>query len=185
MQTRIFRNLGLAVLFVAAVLAWVFTGLQPLFRTATMDRAGFAKAPAWQLKALDGRLVQSSDFAGKVVILDFWATWCAPCKAEIPGFIELQREYGDRGLAVVGVSVDDQGSQVVEDFATRMGINYPVVLGDLGLMKDFGGTAIPTTVVLDRSGHIVARHIGITSKETFENEIKPLLQVRSVTARPP
>ena len=175
MQTRIFRNLGFAVLFVAAVLAWVFTGLQPLFRTATMDRAGSVKAPAWQLKGLDGRLVKSSDFAGKVVILDFWATWCAPCQAEIPGFVELQREYGDRGLAVVGVSVDDQGSQVVEDFATRMGINYPVVLGDLGLMKDFGGTAIPTTVVLDRSGNIVARHIGLTSKETFENEIKPLL----------
>jgi thiol-disulfide isomerase/thioredoxin len=175
MQTRIFRNLGLAVLFVAAILAWVLTGLQPLFRTA-MDRAGSVKAPAWQLKALDGRLVKSSNFAGKVVILDFWATWCAPCKAEIPGFIELQREYGDRGLAVVGVSVDDQGSQVVvKDFATRLGINYPVVLGDLGLMKDFGGTAIPTTVVLDRSGNIVARHIGFTSKETFENEIKPLL----------
>ena len=175
MQMRIFRNLALAVLFLAVLLAWVFTGFQPLFRTVTMERAGFAKSPAWQLKALDGQLVKSSDFAGKVVILDFWATWCAPCKAEIPGFIELQREFGDRGLVVVGVSVDDQGSQAVEDFAARMGINYPIVLGDVGLMKDFGGTAIPTTVVLDRSGTIVARHIGFTSKETFENDIKPLL----------
>jgi thiol-disulfide isomerase/thioredoxin len=172
---RDLRSLGLAVLFGAAFLAWAASSLRPLFRSMATNTVGAAKAPSWELKDLDGKLVKSSDFDGKVVILDFWATWCAPCKAEIPGFIELQKQYGDRGLAVVGVSLDEQGPTVVKRFMTQFGMNYPVVLGDVRLMQDFGGTAIPTTVIIDRSGNIVAKHVGFATKETFENEIKPLL----------
>jgi thiol-disulfide isomerase/thioredoxin len=175
MTTRNLRSLGLAALFAAAFLAWAASSLRPLFRSMTANTAGSAKAPAWELKDLDGKLVKSSDFDGRVVILDFWATWCAPCKAEIPGFIELQREYGNRGLVVVGVSLDEEGPAKVRQFMTHFGMNYPVVLGDAELMKDFGGTAIPTTVIIDRSGNIVARHVGFVPKETFEKEIKPLL----------
>ena len=133
-----------------------------------------SKAPGWELKDPDGKLVKSSDFDGKVVILNFWATWCPPCKAEIPGFIELQKKYGDRGLVVVGVSLDEEGSSVVKQFMKAFGMNYPVVMGNLKMMQDFGGTAIPTTFIINRSGKIVAKHTGFAPKETFEDEITSL-----------
>jgi thiol-disulfide isomerase/thioredoxin len=169
-----FRSAGLAALFATAFLAWAASSLRPLFRSMSASTAD-SKAPAWELKDLEGRQVKSSDFAGKVLILDFWATWCAPCRTEIPGFIELQKEYGDRGLVVVGVSLDEEGPAAIKRFMKELGINYPIVLGEVGLMQDFGGTAIPTTVVIDRKGNIVARHVGFAPKETFENEIQPLL----------
>jgi thiol-disulfide isomerase/thioredoxin len=169
------RNWGLAALFSAALLAWAASGLRFLFQSMTRDAAGHEKSPTWELRNLEGKLVKSSDFDGKVVIVNFWATWCAPCKAEIPGFIALQEQYGDRGLVVIGVSVDGSEPAVVKHFVTRSGINYQVLLGHLSLVKDFGGTAIPTTVIVDRSGNIVARHVGFAPKETFEKEIKSLL----------
>jgi thiol-disulfide isomerase/thioredoxin len=168
------RNIGLAAVFALAFLAWGITSLRPLFRLMS-ERSISDPAPAWELKDFDGKLVKSSDFLGKVVILDFWATWCAPCKAEIPGFIALQKQYGDRGLVVIGVSLDNQGPEVVKRFIADFQMNYRVVLGDVMLMQAFGGTAIPTTVVINRAGHIVARHVGFTPRETFENDIKPLL----------
>ena len=96
--------------------------------------------------------MKSSDFLGKVVILDFWATWCAPCKVEIPGFIALQKQYGDQGLVVIGVSLDSQGPAIVKRFMADLEMNYRVVLGDVVLMQAFGGTAIPTTVIINRAG---------------------------------
>ena len=169
-----FHNLGLAALFALAFLAWGISSLRPLFRSISDSSIASSPAPAWKLKDLDGKLVKSSDFLGKVVILDFWATWCAPCKAEIPGFIALQKQYGEQGLVVIGVSLDNEPA-VVRRFMADFGMNYRVVLGDLMLLQAFGGTAIPTTVIIDRAGDIVARHVGFTSRQTFENEIKPLL----------
>jgi thiol-disulfide isomerase/thioredoxin len=170
-----FRNVGLAALFALAFLAWGLSSLSPLFRSIAGNSSALKEAPAWELKDLDGQLVKSSDFLGKVVILDFWATWCAPCKAEIPGFIVLQKQYGDQGLVVIGVSLDDQGPAVVKRFMADLQMNYRVVLGDVVLMQAFGGTAIPTTVIINRAGKIVARHVGFTPRETFEKEIQPLL----------
>jgi thiol-disulfide isomerase/thioredoxin len=167
-------NFGLAVLFAGAFFALAITSLRPFFRSPATDALGSLKPPVWELKDPDGKLVKSSDFDGKVVILDFWATWCPPCKAEIPGFIELQKKYGEKGLVVIGVSLDEQGLSVVKQFMKEFGMNYPVVMGDVKLMQDFGGTAIPTTFVIDRSGKIVAKHVGFASKETFEKEITPL-----------
>ena len=133
-------------------------------------------APAWELKDTDGKPIKSSDFAGKVVVLDFWATWCPPCKAEIPGFVELQKNYSDKGLVIVGVSLDEQGPAVVKPFMKQFGMNYPVVMGDDKIIEDFGGIqAIPTTFVIDRSGKITAKHVGFAPVETFEQEIAPLL----------
>jgi thiol-disulfide isomerase/thioredoxin len=170
-----FRNVGLAALLAVAFLLWAITSLRPLFRLASERLLASKPAPTWELKDLDGKLVKSSDFLGKVVILDFWATWCAPCKAEIPGFIALQKQYGDQGLVVIGVSLDSQGPEVVKRFMADFEMNYRVVLGDVALMQAFGGTAIPTTVVIDRDGKIVARHVGFTPRETFQQDIKPLL----------
>jgi thiol-disulfide isomerase/thioredoxin len=167
-------SLGIAILFAGAFFALALTSLRPLFRSPASNALTSSKAPAWELKDPDGKLVKSSDFEGKVVILDFWATWCPPCKAEIPGFIELQKEYGEKGLVVVGVSLDEQGPSVVKQFMDQFGINYPVVMGNTNIMEDFGGKAIPTTFVIDRSGKIVAKHVGFASKQTFEKEITPL-----------
>jgi cytochrome c biogenesis protein CcmG/thiol:disulfide interchange protein DsbE len=133
-------------------------------------------APAWQLQDLDGKTVQLSDFKGKVVVLDFWATWCPPCRGEIPDFIALQNQYKDQGLVVVGVSLDQGGPGVVSSFAKTEGMNYPVVMGTDDVAALYGDIqAIPTTFVIDRTGKVVAKHVGGTDKGTFEDEIKKAL----------
>ncbi|MBI4327134.1 MAG: TlpA family protein disulfide reductase [Chloroflexi bacterium] len=133
-------------------------------------------APAWVLKDLNDKTVKSSDLKGKVVILDFWATWCGPCRMEIPGFIELQKNYGAKGLVVVGIALDEEGTTVVKPFATKAGINYTVLIGDAKVQRAFGDVnALPTTFVIDREGRIVSRHVGYADTKTFEHEIKRLL----------
>jgi thiol-disulfide isomerase/thioredoxin len=170
------RRFVIAVLFAGAVLSFALPSLPPFFPAAfAADPTVSSKAPAWELTDTDGKPVKSSDFEGKVVILDFWATWCPPCKAEIPGFIELQKQYGEKGLVVVGVSLDERGPAVVKSFINQFGMNYPVVMGDAKIVQAFGGIqAIPTTFIIDRRGEIVARHVGFAPKETFEKQIIPL-----------
>jgi thiol-disulfide isomerase/thioredoxin len=133
-------------------------------------------APTWTLKDLDGKSVSLSDFKGKVVVLDFWATWCPPCRAEIPHFIELQNELKDKGVTIVGVSLDSTGSADVAQFAKTNGMNYPIVMGDEKTATAYGADqGIPTTVVIDAKGNIVATHLGLTDKDTFESDIKKAL----------
>ncbi len=133
-------------------------------------------APEWQLKDLNGKPVNLSDFKGKVVILNFWATWCPPCRQEIPGFIALQKQYADKGLVIVGVSLDEGGAAVVNSFVKKMRINYPVVMGDQKTAAAYGGIqVVPTTFVIDKNGKIAAQHDGGADRATFEGEIKPLL----------
>ena len=140
----------------------------------TMDPA--VPAPAWSLKDLTGKTIQSSALKGEVVILDFWATWCGPCHEEIPGFIALQKQYGNQGLAVIGASVDEGGAPVVQKFAGQLGMNYPVGLADDKFQSAFGGIdVLPMTLIIDRQGRIVKKHIGFTDKAEFETEIKALL----------
>ena len=134
-------------------------------------------AAPWQLKDLEGKPVSSADYKGKVVVLNFWATWCLPCRREIPDFIALQKEYGDRGLVFVGVALDDEGVSVVKPFAKEAGINYPLVIGDETVVKAYEGVEVyPTTYVINRNGTIVSRHLGSLTKAEMEQEIKPLLQ---------
>jgi len=134
-------------------------------------------APTWKLQDLDGKTVSSADFKGKVVILDFWATWCPPCRAEIPGLIDLQKTYAKQGLMVVGISLDQGGADDVKAFVRKFGMNYPVLIADDRVQQAFGGfDAIPVTLVIDRQGRIVNRHLGLTEKGEFEAEIKPLLK---------
>jgi peroxiredoxin len=172
---RNLKRLGCAVLLLGALFALAFTSFRPLFRAPEARPAESSRAPAWELKDLDGKSVSSSDFKGKVVILNFWATWCPPCKEEIPGFVELQKKYGGQGLAVVGVSLDEHRLSKVRRFIEETEINYQIVLGNVMMMQNFGGSGLPTTFVIDRSGKIVAKHVGFTSKETFEKELVPLL----------
>lgn len=130
----------------------------------------------FSFKDIDGKKVSLSQFKGKVIILDFWATWCVPCKAEIPGFIELQKKYGDRGLQIIGLSVDDP-MPTAKKYAAEMKINYPVLLaeGKEDVLQAYDPIpSIPVSVVIDREGKIVSRHVGIASMDVFEKEIVPL-----------
>jgi peroxiredoxin len=134
-------------------------------------------APTWKLQSFDGKSVSFDDFKGKVVILDFWATWCGPCREEIPGLIDLQKKYEKQGLAVVGISLDGGGAEVVKAFVTKVGMNYAVLLGNDKVQQAFGGIdAIPATFVIDRRGHIVKKYVGLVEKKQLEAVTKPLLK---------
>jgi cytochrome c biogenesis protein CcmG/thiol:disulfide interchange protein DsbE len=134
-------------------------------------------APDFALKDADGKTVRLSDYRGKVVLLDFWATWCQPCKIEIPWFMEFERKYRDRGFAVLGVSMDEEGWEVVRPFVAELGVNYRMVLGDDGAAASYGGVeALPTTFLIDRDGKIAAVHVGLASKRDFQDGIENLLQ---------
>lgn len=134
-------------------------------------------APVWKLKDVEGKVVTSESFKGKVVVVDFWATWCPPCRAEIPGYIELQKKYGKDGLVIVGISLDQKGPSVVKPFMEKFGINYPIVMGDDEISAAFGGMdAIPTTFIIDRAGIIRDRKVGSEPTEDYEKRLLAILQ---------
>lgn len=134
-----------------------------------------APAPVWTLKDVAGNPVNFADFKGKVVVVDFWATWCPPCRAEIPGYIDLYKKYGKDKLVIVGVSMDD-GTKVVSDFVKKFGVTYPVVMADDATVAAFGGMdAIPTTFLIDRNGQIRDKKVGAESKDEYERKIASLL----------
>jgi peroxiredoxin len=129
-------------------------------------------------KDLAGKPVTLSAYKGKVVLLDFWATWCPPCRKEIPGFVELYNTYKSRGLVVIGVSMDEDTPDV-KHFATQYKMNYPILLGfgrDADLKPAFGELPLPTSFVIASDGRICGRHDGLTAKEQVEREIAGLLQ---------
>jgi peroxiredoxin len=176
-RTRLFIPIALltAVIGVAAgfgLYRWVH-GPSELASPAVEHR------PAFSLPDLGGTVRRISQWDGKVVLLNFWATWCPPCRKEIPGFIELQERYGPRGFQVVGVAIDD--ADKVQDFADTMGINYPNLIGDLeaiDIAKSYGDRlgSLPYSVVIDRSGRIVHSHWqGEFEREAVEQIIQPLL----------
>lgn len=161
-----------AFLAIITALAWS----SPLQKASQVAADQSIAAPGWQLKDVNDKTIRSADFKGKVVILDFWATWCAPCRMEIPGFIALQKKYAQQGLVVVGASVDEGGASMVKQFMEELGMNYVVVLADEKMQDQFGGIeVVPTTFVIDRGGHIVKKYIGLTDESEFEQELKPLL----------
>ncbi len=142
-----------------------------------MANNGSGNAPAWELKDLEGKTVRSSDLQGKVVLLNFWATWCPPCREEIPDLVALQNQYKEQGLVIVGISLDQTGPETVKRFADRMKINYPVVMGNQEVAAAYGGIqAIPTTVFINRDGKIAGKYEGGVTKEMLEPPLKPLLQ---------
>jgi len=129
-------------------------------------------APDFSLRDADGRAVRLADYRGRVVLLNFWATWCGPCRIEIPWFIELERKHKDQGFAVIGVSMDDEGWDAVKPFVRRLGVNYRVVLGADSVAQLYGGVdSLPTSFIIDRQGRIAAAHIGLVSKSVYEKDL--------------
>lgn len=128
-------------------------------------------APDFTLTDINGKQVSLSDYKGKVILLDFWATWCGPCRMEIPSFIQLQDEYED-DVVVLGISLDQGGPKDVVPFAKKMNINYPVVYGDGNVVQAYGGVrSIPTTFVIDRDFNIQRKYVGYTDHKVFEKDI--------------
>lgn len=135
------------------------------------------EAPDFALKDAEGKVVHLSDYKGKVVLLDFWATWCGPCRIEIPWFTELQRQNKDKGFDVLGVSMDDDGWEAVKPFLSEVGVNYRVVIGDDRTAQEYGGVdALPTAFLIDREGKIAAVHVGLANKKDFQDGVAKLLE---------
>jgi peroxiredoxin len=133
-------------------------------------------APDFTLQSLDGKTTRLSDFRGQAVLLNFWATWCAPCKIEMPWFVELQKQYGSQGFQIVGVAMDDASTKDISDFAKEMGVNYPVLLGKESVGDAYGGVQfLPENFYIDRNGKLVARAFGLKSRSEIEDEIKTII----------
>jgi len=163
----------------------VLLGLAACVQDATVNDGGTVQAASTEerkpaadftLKDAEGRDVTLSDYKGKVVLLNFWATWCGPCKIEMPWFVEFQRKYKDRGFSVIAVSLDDEGWDIVRPFADRLELNFPVVVGSDEMADKYGGVAaLPTTFIIDKEGLIVNSHMGLVGRGEYEEDIESLL----------
>ena len=134
------------------------------------------KAPEFKLKDADGKVVSLSEYKGKAVLLNFWATWCGPCKIEIPWFIEFEQKFKDKGFAVLGVAMDEEGWEVIKPYITEKKVNYRILAGDDSTAQLYGGVdSLPTTFLIDRNGMIAGVHVGLVSKSEYEKDILALL----------
>jgi cytochrome c biogenesis protein CcmG/thiol:disulfide interchange protein DsbE len=153
-------------------LVLVFTALVLL--TSAISAAEGKAAPDFALKDLGGKDISLDDYKGKVVFLNFWATWCPPCRQEIPGFIEAYEKYKGDGLVILGVAVSDRENSV-KNYVEKSKMTYPVAMGDTKIIKDYDpGNAIPTTIVIDRDGNIFHKHVGFMDQSQVEKIFKDL-----------
>lgn len=141
------------------------------------DPAKGSVAPAFELKSIsDGKATQLASFRGKAVLLNFWATWCGPCKIEMPWLVDLQKKYGPQGLQIVGVAMDDTSDKEIADFAHKMGVNYVVLKGTEKVGDLYGGVdRLPLTYFVDRSGKVVDEIVGLRGSADIEDAIKKTL----------
>jgi thiol-disulfide isomerase/thioredoxin len=173
---RVFQS-GRVLFFIAALPLCLFPSFaaaqdqQPMIRFVRNPDP----APEFKLTGLDGKPVTLADSKGKVILLNFWATWCGPCRAEIPDLVELQDKYNDR-LQILGLVVDDDDQDAIKDFVEKFGINYPVALATSDIRMQYGGIAVlPTSFVLDAEGRVVQKHEGLRDPVLYETEIRALL----------
>lgn len=141
----------------------------------TISMSSYAGDPVKKISFLELNGILESN-KGKVVIVDLWATWCPPCRKEIPGFISLYNKYKDKGVEIIGIAFDDNGQEVVPSFVKKMAINYPVYLGGHDIAQGYGLEAYPTTVVYNKDGKEANIHVGYVSEKEFDDEINELLK---------
>jgi thiol-disulfide isomerase/thioredoxin len=138
------------------------------------------RAPSLTLKSIEGRRVRLSDYRGKVLLINFWATWCPPCRAEMPDLIRLQREYGKDGLQIIGITYQPERLALVRKFTRSLKVNYPIVIGTRETKAGFSpDETLPLTVIIDREGTVRGAIAGILLPEEFNLQIKPLLERRA------
>ena len=153
----------------------VFAAMMIAFSPASVLRQE-ARAPQFTLKDLNGRTVRLSDYQGKVVLINFWATWCPPCRAEMPDLVKLQREHGKEGLQIIGITYPPEKKSRVRRFARSLKVNYPIILGTREIKDRFSSDeTLPLTVVINRNGKVNDIISGILLREEFDEKIKPLL----------
>ncbi len=167
---------------VIAVSAMIYAGAYKSRHAAEPEGADISRiagnvkgkvAPDFELKTLDGKTVRLSDLKGKAVLLNFWATWCGPCKIEMPWFVDLQKQYGPQGLQIVGIAMDDSDDKTISDFLKEMGVNYTIVKGKESVGVAYGGVlGLPTTFFIGRDGKIVDQAAGLVSRSEIEQNIK-------------
>ena len=180
----------LILFFIAAVVAaMLFAGIR-MTRNNRANSPGKGQlignvAPDFELPELNGKKLKLSDLRGKAVLLNFWATYCGPCKIEMPWFVELQKEYGPQGFEIVGIAMDDASTEDIAKFTKEMGVNYPILLGKESVGESYGGVGVlPTTFFIDRDGKLIAREFGLQSRSVFVDHIKKALsQGQAVQAR--
>ena len=170
----------LALVVVALVAAvMLYFGFHQARRSGTDHPLGIGygtPAPDFTLESLDGKNVSLSEFKGKAVLVNFWATWCGPCKIETPWLVELQNQYGAQGLQIVGVAMDDSGKDEIARFAKDMGMNYPVLLGKEAVGEAYGGVpALPESFFVGRDGKIVDKIMGLEDRSQIEAAVKKAL----------
>jgi peroxiredoxin len=133
-------------------------------------------APDFSLQTVEGKTVHLSDFRGKGVLLNFWATWCQPCKIEMPWFSELQKQYGPQGLQIIGVAMDDAGPEEIGKFAHNLGVNYPILVGQEAVGTAYGGVQfLPATFYIGRDGKVLDKVFGLKGRGEIEDSIKKAL----------
>jgi thiol-disulfide isomerase/thioredoxin len=175
----------MALLVVAIIAAaMLYVGFHMARRSEPTPRIGRSSAaPDFTLESLDGKSMRLSDLRGKAVLLNFWATWCGPCKIETPWLVDLQNQYGSQGLQVVGVAMDDSGKEDIAKFAKEMGVNYPVLLGKESVGDAYGGIpALPESFFIGRDGKIVDKIIGLRGKAEIEDSIRKALDTPAGSA---
>jgi peroxiredoxin len=175
MLRRLFTGVVVTGIALVAV-SWVSsTRASAAITTAALRKS----APDFTLNDATGAAVKLSAYRGKVLLLDFWATWCTGCKVEIPWFMEFQTTYRDQGFSAIGVALDDEGWKTVKPYVDAHPFNYSVIVGDLDFAKAYGVRSLPVTLLIDRDGRIADTHDGIVDKSVWEEEIRTLLQERA------
>jgi len=175
------RNAVVFIALVVAVMAMLASGkyLDRARKHGPLKLVGDVHgvaAPDFTLTSLDGTKVKLSDFRGKAVLLNFWATWCPPCKVEMPWFADLQKQYGKDGLVVLGVAMDDAEPATIAKFANELGVNYPVLLGTDQVSDDYGDVQyLPTTFYIGRNGTIVDKMTGLLDRKDIDEAVKKTL----------
>jgi len=177
MRTRLFVFAGVNTLLL------VVCGIAAEQRSGIVLASQRKPAPDFTLADSTGASVRLSSYKGKVVLLDFWATWCHGCKTEIPWYVEFVHKYKGRGLAAIGVSMDDDGWKSVKPFLNEHRINYPVVIGSKALGKQYIVEQMPVTLLIDQTGKIAESHAGIVDRDAFEADIRLLLDESKASSR--